>query len=101
MFLNTSADMLSDTTAGNGTEQAVFTSTIVVLRPNAAKSIGLGSYTTSEKMPKFKLSCRPNIGGLLHVTQDRLDIPGTHKYVPMYQLRNLSDRTCRVTIKRH
>jgi len=78
-----------------------FTATTVKLASQEIKSVGLGAYSTNESIPRFKLSCRPNIGGLLHVTLDRLDIAGTSKYVPMYQLRNLSDKSCKVTIKRH
>lgn len=81
--------------------QPKFTETVVIIEPDGSKSVGLGSYSIQEPMPKFKLSCRPDIGGLLHVTLDRLDIPGTKKYVPMYQLRNLSGKRCKITIKRH
>lgn len=76
-----------------------FTNASVVLAPGASKSMGLGAYAAAQD-PRFDLRVEPDIGDSLTATLDRLEIPGTRRYMLFYQLHNYGDTACEVTIAR-
>lgn len=72
----------------------------VPIEPGRTKQLAVGSYASSEQTPEFALRMEPDIGSELGISLERLDIPGTSRYVLFYHLCNFSEKLCTVTAER-
>jgi hypothetical protein len=70
----------------------------LVVSPGSIKSIGVGVFHASVKAPDFLLSFSPDLGEQVSSALDRLDIPGSGKYMLLYQFQNFGSKSCEVTI---
>jgi hypothetical protein len=70
----------------------------LVVSPDSIKSIGVGVFHASVKVPQFILSFSPDLGDQVTASLDRLDIPGGGKYMLLYQFQNFANKSCEVTI---
>jgi hypothetical protein len=70
----------------------------LVVSPGSIKSIGVGVFHASIKAPKFLLQFSPDLGDEVTSSIDRLDIPGSGKYMLLYQFQNFGNKSCEVTI---
>ena len=77
-----------------------FSRSTVPVEPGRTKQLAVGSYAVSEREPEFALRVEPDIGSQLGVSLERLDIPGTSRYVLFYHLCNFSEKLCMVTAER-
>lgn len=70
----------------------------LVVSAGSIKSIGVGVFHTSVKAPNFLLQFTPDLGDQVTSSLDRLDIPGSGKYMLLYQFQNFGNKSCEVTI---
>lgn len=70
----------------------------LVVSPGSIKSIGVGVFHGTVKAPNFLLNFSPDLGDQVTASLDRLDIPGTSKYMLLYQFQNFAGKACEVTI---
>jgi|GEM_PF-4622725 len=84
----------------NNAASGHFTDRITVLEGGKSKSVAIGAYSNSEKTPRFDITAEPAVANGLDVALERLDIPGRSRYAMICRLRNLSEETCKVTIRR-
>lgn len=70
----------------------------LVVSPGSIKSMGVGVFHTSVKAPDFLLKFSPDMGDQVTSALDRLDIPGSGKYMLLYQFQNFGNKACEVTI---
>ncbi len=70
----------------------------LVVTPGSIKSIGVGVFHASVKAPDFLLQFSPDLDDQVTSALDRLDIPGSGKYMLLYQFQNFSNKSCEVTI---
>jgi hypothetical protein len=70
----------------------------LVVSPGSIKSIGVGVFHASVKAPSFLLKFSPDLGDQVTSALDRLDIPGSGKYMLLYQFQNFGSKSCEVTI---
>jgi hypothetical protein len=70
----------------------------LVVSPGSIKSIGVGVFHASIKAPNFLLQFSPDLGDQVTSALDRLDIPGSGKYMLLYQFQNFGNKSCEVTI---
>jgi hypothetical protein len=70
----------------------------LVVSPGSIKSIGVGVFHASVKAPNFLLRFSPDLGDQVTSALDRLDIPGSGKYMLLYQFQNFGTKSCEVSI---
>lgn len=70
----------------------------LIVSPGSIKSIGVGVFHASVKAPGFLLKFSPDLGDQVTSSLDRLDIPGSGKYMLLYQFQNFGSKSCEVTI---
>ena len=70
----------------------------LVVSPGSIKSIGVGVFHASVKAPDFLIKFSPDMGDQVTSALDRLDIPGSNKYMLLYQFQNFGNKACEVTI---
>ena len=70
----------------------------LVVSPGSIKSIGVGVFHGTAKAPDFLLQFSPDLGDQVTSSLDRLDIPGSGKYMLLYQFQNFGTKACEVTI---
>ena len=70
----------------------------LVVSPGSIKSIGVGVFHASVKAPSFLLAFSPDLGDQVTSALDRLEIPGSGKYMLLYQFQNFGNKPCEVTI---
>jgi hypothetical protein len=89
------------TSQGNDSKNKLykkFTSCSITLKPNTLKQIPLGSYSKSDTEPQFDISTSPDIEEQLGASFEKMDIPGTNRYICFYQVHNFSGIECKVTV---
>lgn len=85
---------------GNGVDKT-FVSSDVTLAPGGSRSLGLGTYQISASLPQFDVVVEPGMEDSIGASLDRMDIPGTSRYVLFYQLHNFGETPCQVKIRRN
>lgn len=77
-----------------------FVSDSIVLKPGETKRLPLGAYNTAEQSPQFDQTIEPNIGEQLGLSHEKMEIPGSSRYILFYELHNFSNMACTVTVRR-
>lgn len=87
-------------TAKRSTGGKKFVCNVVMLSKGDSKRMGLGTYSRQEAAPRFSLAFKPNAEKTIDVSLERLEIPGTSKYMLFYHLHNMGETSCEITIQR-
>ncbi|HEV2403769.1 MAG TPA: hypothetical protein VGS08_06250 [Candidatus Saccharimonadales bacterium] len=77
-----------------------FEKTTIHIAPHASATVGLGTYLSTEKEPEFRMSMEPNMRDMMGTAHERLDIPGSRRYLLLYHFQNFGDKACRIVVRR-
>ena len=77
-----------------------FVSDSIVLKPGETKRLPLGAYSATEQDPQFDQTVQPNIGEQLGLSHEKMEIPGSSRYILSYEFHNSSNMMCTVTVRR-
>lgn len=69
-----------------------------LLKAGESGTVGLGTYPVAKQESDFTIKADPDIGEMLGTSLEIVNIPGSDRFMGLYQLHNYGDKDCKVTI---